>query len=171
MAAIDKLYINSYHQYDELRKWAITYYPELLFYFYDITVDYSTFEKRWQEWIRKFKTQVRNAFTRFGKFTTSEEAVNNLIKHYKRTAGYDCSREQAEDEFKYWSHQMEVIESDSLCELEYKFPVMNTPLSVDKKLKWICPVPCIRKYLHEQCGVNPKWEWLYKIFWKGKKHF
>lgn len=47
----------------------------------------------------------------------------------------------------------------------------SLPHSVDRKLKWICPVPCVRVYLHKQCGVNPKWEWLYKIFWRGKKHF
>ena len=60
---------------------------------------------------------------------------------------------------------------DGTLEDSYTFPVMNTPLSVDRKLKWICPVPCVREYLHKQCGVNPKWEWLYKIFWRGKKHF
>lgn len=27
------------------------------------------------------------------------------------------------------------------------------------------------EYLHKQCGVNPKWEWLYRIFWRGKKYF
>ena len=26
---------------------------------------------------------------------------------------------------------------------------MNTPFEVDKKLLWICPVPCVRKYLEE----------------------
>ena len=54
---------------------------------------------------------------------------------------------------------------------EHEVPIMNTPFKVDRKLKWICPVPCVREYLHKQCGVNPKWEWLYRIFWKGKKYF
>ena len=39
MAAIDKMYCHSYYEYDDLRKWAIVYYPQLLFYFYTITLD------------------------------------------------------------------------------------------------------------------------------------
>lgn len=54
---------------------------------------------------------------------------------------------------------------------DYTFPIMNTPCKIDRKLKWICQVPCVREYLHKQCGVNPKWEWLYRIFWRGKKYF
>lgn len=99
MAAVDKLYVRTYEEYDDLRRWALAYYPKLLIYFYDIN------------------------YPR-GKFLN-----------------------------------------------EISVPVMNTPLKVDRKLKWICPVPCVREYLHKQCGVNPKWEWLYRIFWRGKKYF
>ena len=45
MAAIDKMYCHSYYEYDDLRKWAIAYYPQLLFYFYTITLDYILWEK------------------------------------------------------------------------------------------------------------------------------
>lgn len=51
----------------------------------------------------------------------------------------------------------------------YSCPITNTPFSVDKKLLWICPVPCVRKYLEEQCGYKTKW--YHKLFWKGRKHF
>ena len=97
MAAIDKLYVRTYDEYDDVRRWALVYYPKLLIYFYSI----------------------------------------------------DLRRE----------------------DFKHAQPIMKTPLSVDRKLKWICPVPCVREYLHKQCGVNPKWEWLYKIFWRGKKYF
>lgn len=97
MAAIDKLYVRTYDEYDDVRRWALVYYPKLLIYFYNIDL--------------------------------------------------------RQDDFKHGQ------------------PIMNTPIKVDRKLKWICPVPCVREYLHEQCGVNPKWEWLYKIFWRGKKYF
>lgn len=50
-----------------------------------------------------------------------------------------------------------------------KTPIMNTPFKVDKKLKWICPVGCVREYLVNQCGV--KEHWYYKLFWRGKKYF
>ena len=46
MAAIDKIYVHSYYEYDDLRKWAIVYYPQLLFYFYTITLDYKLWQKR-----------------------------------------------------------------------------------------------------------------------------
>jgi hypothetical protein len=97
MAAIDKLYVKEYLDYDELVKWSLVYYPKLLLF--------MCLSLRYQD---------------FG---------------------------------------------------EHEVPIMNTPFSVDRKLKWICPVPCVREYLHNQCGVNPKWEWLYKIFWRGKKYF
>ena len=31
----------------------------------------------------------------------------------------------------------------------------------------------VHKYYeyNDLCGVNPKWEWFYRIFWKGKKYF
>ena len=102
MAAIDKLYAKEYWEYNELRIWALIYYPELLVYFYDITLD-----------LEKWDNNTNN-----------------------RKGGR---------------------------------PIMNTPFKVDKKLKWICPLPFVREYLHEQCGVNPKREWLYRIFWKGKE--
>ena len=111
MAAIDKLYLSSYHEFKRLRTWAIAYYPELLFYFYDADLT-------WKEYIEN------------------------------------------RDEF---------IRNSAWPDLNYEFPVMNTPLSVDRKLKWICPVPCVRKYLQEQCGVKTRW--YHKLFFKGKKHF
>lgn len=101
MAAIDKLYLKDYVDYDYLRRWALVYYPKLLLYFYDTTFNYK-------EWCKITKNE------------------------------------------------------------KYGYPVMNTPFKVDKKLKWICPLHFIREYLHEQCGVNPKLEWFYKLFWKDK---
>lgn len=99
MAAIDKLYVYTFQEYEEVKLWTMVYYPKLLLYFYSINYP-------------------------------------------------ECLFSGKKD-----------------------IPIMNTPLKVDRKLKWICPVPCVREYLHKQCGVNPKWEWLYKIFWRGKKHF
>lgn len=99
MAAIDKLYVRTYEEYDDVRRWALAYYPKLFVWFYNTSYPRGTFYN------------------------------------------------------------------------EIGIPIANIPSQVDRKLKWICPVPCVREYLHKQCGVNPKWEWLYKIFWRGKKHF
>lgn len=168
MAAIDKLYLNDYSDYDQLRKWSIVYYPELLFYMYS-TTSYTEWVNSREAWVETIVLCHKKDLERFGKFENEKEAINNLIKHYKKTANYDCSYKQAKEE--YLDCMRNLNKSKYELELEYRFPVMNTPLSVDRKLKWICPVPCVREYLHKQCGVNPKWEWLYRLFWKGKKHF
>ena len=97
MAAIDKLYVRTYKEYDNVRRWALAYYPKLLIYFYSIDLRLEDFK---------------------------------------------------------------------LAQ-----PIKMDRLRILHKLKWICPVPCVREYLHEQCGVNPKWEWLYRKFWRGKKYF
>lgn len=119
MAAIDKYYVKSYFELDDLRKWALVYYPKLLLYFYDgtLTIDYLQFGE-WQE---------------------------SAARHYTKITGKKVSVS------------------------DFDFAVMNTPMRVDKILKWICPLPGIRKYLQNQCGV--KEHWYYKLFWKGKKHF
>ena len=61
--------------------------------------------------------------------------------------------------------------SDDELEDDYSCPVMNTTCNIDIKLLWICPLPEVRRYLYEQCGYKKRWEWLYKIFWKGKNEF
>ena len=99
MVAIDKLYVHTFQEYEEVKLWAMVYYSKLLLWFYDINYPRGTF-------------------------------LN-----------------------------------------EISIPIAVLPSQIDQKLKWICPVPCVREYLHNQRGVNPKWEWLYKIFWRGKKYF
>ena len=169
MAAIDKLYVKNYSNYDELRRWAMVYYPELLIFFYNIVWDWTDYEKSREDWAKRTKEIIEIDYKKLGKFQTEEEAIVNLQKHYKESANYECSFTQARYEAKY------IIENynKTLDDLKYKysFPVMNCPFSADRKLKWTCPLSFVREYLHEQCGVNPKWEWLYKIFWKGKKYF
>lgn len=169
MAAIDKLYIHSYYDFYQLRRWALVYYPELIFYIYGFFRTYKQYDEDREDWVKAVRHFAKRDYERFGKYENEEEAIYNLIAHYKETADYDCTYEQARDEFLYSKKKYNM--TDEELEDEYAFAAMNTPLSVDRKLKWICPVPCVREYLHKQCGVNPKWEWLYKIFWRGKKHF
>ena len=167
MAAIDKLYVHSYYDYDMLRKWAIAYYPELLFYFYDFDLTYKECETNKKEWLEDEKEIIERNYAKLGDFECLDDAIENLQKHYKETANYDCPKEQATEEVEYiWDRYNK--DYDELEE-HYTFPVMNTPFKVDKKLLWICPVPCVRKYLEENCGYKTKW--YHKLFWKGKKHF
>lgn len=159
------MYVHSYYEYDDLRRWAIAYYPELLFYFYDITMTYQQWEDNCRAYI---KQQIAIAKRDYDKIAAPNEslAVQNLVKHYKEV-GYNCPQKQAEVE------AFDIIDRHSRTasdwEERYSRPIINTPLEVDNRLKWICPVPCIRKYLETNCGIKTKW--YHKLFFKGKKHF
>lgn len=169
MAAIDKLYVHSYYEFNDLRTWALVYYPKLLLYFYDYTLTEKEYLENRTEWVKQAKAIHLRDKARFGNYETKEQAIQNLIAYYKQSANYDCPLQQAEDEYNHMSRHDITI--DHQLECQYSFPVMNTPLKVDRILKWRCPVPCVREYLHKQCGVNMKYEWFYRLFWKGKKHF
>jgi len=166
MAAIDKMYVHSYYEYDDLRRWAIAYYPELLFYFYDIAMTPQQWESNCKSYIKRqmaiAKRDATKAMTSDGMWS-----VEQLIKHYKESAGYDCPIEQAKEEVD--AIYNDYYKTEYEWEDSYTCPIMNTPFEVDKKLLWICPVPCVRKYLEEHCGYKTKW--YHKLFWKGKKHF
>lgn len=169
MAAIDKMYCHSYYEYDDLRKWAIVYYPQLLFYFYTITLDYTLWKKNVDSWLDTTKRHIMQELSmKLGGANNNDEAIQNLIKYYKESANYDCPYEQAKSEVDDIFERKALLDADMLEE-EYTFPVMNTPLSVDRKLLWICPISCVRKYLEEQCGYKTKW--YHKLFWRGKKYF
>lgn len=170
MAAVDKMYVHGYYEYDDVRKWAIAYYPELVFYMYRFSMNAEDYFSNREEWLETYKEHIMRDYKRLGKFKTKPEAVQNLIKHYKETADYDCPLKQAKEEVDYCLSQYEKLQAgDYALEDDYTFPVMNTPIEVDRKLLWICPVPCVRKYLEEQCGYKTRW--YHKIFWRGKKHF
>lgn len=171
MAAIDKMYVNSFDEYNELRIWALIYYPKLLYYFYDDFIIREDWEQRMDTFALKSMVRAKNEYeTKIGNNAENiHDAIANLREYYKNTSGYDCPLSQAEDE------TYEILNNRCMCvddwKEKYSEPIMRTPFSVDMKLKWICPVRCVREYLHHQCGVNPRWEWLYSIFWKGKKLF
>ena len=101
---------------------------------------------------------------KIGNTDNIEDAIQNLIKYYKESANYDCPYEQAKSEVDDTFERKALLDAGMLEE-EYTFPVMNTPLSVDRKLLWICPIPCVRKYLEEQCGYKTRW--YHKLFWRG----
>ena len=170
MAAIDKMYVHSYFEYDDVRTWAIVYYPELLFYMSNFTMDFEDYVNKRNQWLENYKAHIKKDYERLGTFKAKTEAVHNLIKHYKESANYDCPLKQAKDEVDYCIKQYTKLQAgDFALEDDYSLCVMNTPLKVDRKLLWICPVPCVRKYLEKQCGYKTRW--YHKLFWRGKKHF
>lgn len=166
MAAIDKLYLDEYYEINQLRTWALIYYPKLLRYFYDYTITEEDFKKWRGEWVNDQKEFAERDYKKFCEpFATEGLMITNYINQTKM-GEYECSHEDAKVVID--SIYERFVRSEQSWVKEYSLPVMNTPFKVDRKLKWICPLPFIREYLHEQCGVNPKFEWLYKIFWKGK---
>lgn len=167
MAAIDRMYVHSYYDFEMLRKWALVYYPELIFYFYDFDLTYEEWKRNREFWIGTNMEIARRDYGKITPFSSIAEAEYNLKKHYKESANYDCSTEQAVEEALDIIRRYKMKLED--WEEKYEIPVTNTPLSVDRKLLWICPIPFVREYLEEQCGYKTRW--YHKLFWRGKKHF
>ena len=170
MAAIDKMYVHSYYEYDDLRRWAIAYYPELLFHFYTIDLTYLEWQKSVDRYVSDHIEMAKRHYERLGEFNTPDEAAYNQLKKLAEQGirlSIENTLESVKESVKWAIEAHNRSESD--WEDLYERAVMNTPLEVDRKLLWICPVPCVRKYLEEQCGYKTKW--YHKLFWRGKKHF
>lgn len=164
MAAIDKLYIRDFEALIELKKWALAYYPKLFIYMYPWAF---TITQREYEGARMRRAK---ALQKLYKEEWSEISPNGTLNCGVAHLMEECSEwteSDAVEEAKYIKSRAEM----SIEELrkDIGFPVLNTPLKVDKKLKWICPLPTVRMYLQENCGV--KEHWWYKLFWKGRKEF
>ena len=166
MAAIDKMYVHSYYEYDNLRRWAIAYYPELLFHFYDITINYPQWEENCRNWVKQQISIAIRDYERLGDFKSEDDAVINKKNWYKEQ-GIEVPLYSIVESVHYVieAHNKTVEDWEDL----YSYPITNTPFEVDKKLLWICPIPCVRKYLEEHCGYKTRW--YHKLFWKGNKHF
>lgn len=164
MAAIDKIWINDYYTLSKLRLWAIIYYPKFLWFFYDdaLTMDESKFNKVKQ---RRAK-YAKDAYKRHWSSISPDGTLECAIAYYKRApfnmSDYGADKEATED-------CENALKSRKTIESEIKIAVTNTPIRIDRKLKWICPIPEVRTYLHSQCGVTE--HWYYKLFWRGKKYF
>lgn len=59
MAAIDKLYLKSWHEFDRLVRWSICYYPQLLNYMYDWRMTY----KDWKEAANKSDAELEDDYS------------------------------------------------------------------------------------------------------------
>ena len=170
MAAIDKLYLKNWYEFDKLVRWSICHYPKLLNYMYNWKMTYKDWDEAMNESIKSTKQIFARELEKIGgKDVSLRDGIYNLIDHYRNEADYECSYDQAKWEVEYILNIAN--KSDDELEEDYSRPVMNTPCKIDRKLLWICPLPEVRKYLYEQCGYKKRWEWLYKMFWKGTYEF
>ena len=130
---------------------------------------YEEFEKSRRNYVKNFKENIKRDLEKIGGRVKLQKAVKNLKKYYKETANYEASDEQCYDEAKDILRRARM--SKSQIENSFSMPITNTPFEIDTYLKWHCPLSFVRKYLHNNCGVNPKWDKFYKLWWKGKKEF
>ena len=164
MAAIDKLRCKSYYEYQEFLKWCIAYLPQAIPYFRDITLTHDKWEKNVKEFIKEFKRNSKKDYERLGKFSSRQEAIENLRDHYKTTADYDAPDDQLIEEVSDCLVNISMSDNE-ICD-RYSYTVACFPFKIDKKLKWRCPISFVRKYLWDQCGVKRSREWLYSKFFK-----
>lgn len=170
MAAIDKLHLKNWFVFDRLVRWSICHYPELLNYMYDWRMTYKDWDEAMKASIKLTKQiNARELDKIGGKDVSLRDGIYNLIDHYRDEADYECSYDQAKWEVEYILNNAD--KSDDELEDDYSRPVATPTCEIDRKLLWICPLPEVREYLYEQCGYDKRWEWLYKMFWRGKKEF
>lgn len=164
MAAIDKMYVNDYSALVELKKWAMSYYPKLLIYIPDWA--FNVTKKEFEEAQLEFAKRAQKAYKDDWDRISSDGTINCAIAYILR-------------EWDGWNEEDATIEAKrlksyanmSIEELkeEIDFPILHTPMRVDRKLKWICPLSSVRIYLQTHCGV--KEHWWYKLFWRGRRDF
>ena len=82
MAAIDKLWITDYYELEELRRWAMVYYPKLLLW---LDIDYT--EKTFEDSKTKIATSYKDFVNTRWKNIASDGTINSAIA-YLISQGY-----------------------------------------------------------------------------------
>jgi hypothetical protein len=170
MAAIDKLYVKNYWAYENLLRWSFAYFPKLLPFFYSINMREDEFERCKERYVVDIKEIYDRDIKRIGgRFESVSNACVYLQEYYKKICGEVPPIEQIMDEVQDIRDNAALTYTD--IEANYSMAILNTPAWIDRRLKWFCPIQEVRDYLHEKCGVSPKLEWLYRLFWRGKRIF
>ena len=111
---------------------------------------------------------AKKDYEKLGTFNGDREIGIKNIQENNKSCGIEISYADAAKLFDDIINRYNKTEVDLIT--QYKHPVLSVPSKIDNVLKWICPIPIVREYLYEKCNVNSKLEWLYKIFWRGKKY-
>jgi hypothetical protein len=169
MAAIDKLYVKDFYEFREFVLWCNAYYPKLLFNMYDPFMSVTEWNSRKENIYNSDLKGCKQFHKRYDindALTNVDEAAHNYAEINK---GFCKDYESAVDEIEYSINLMKRLKDKETYIDEISLPIANFIFIQDKLLKWRCPCECVREYLQKQCGVNPSYEWFYKLFWKGKK--
>ena len=164
MAAIDKIYVKNYDDYNEFRLWCMVNKPSLLYNFYDYTMT----EEKWYKWKENIYESGKKAsnieYDKYGLKDGRTKAINNITRHYLSLGCKlgDFNAEEDVDmmykEYNKFLNKEEYIENMGL-------PITNFRFKQDRYLKWHCQLGFIRDYLHKNCGVKERW--YYKLFFKN----
>ena len=99
MAAIDRLYLKNWYEFDELVRWSICYYPQLLNYMYNWRMTYEDWDDAMKKSIKSKRQIVARELEKIGgKDVSLRDGIYNLIGYYLKGIGYVCSYEQAKNE-------------------------------------------------------------------------
>lgn len=164
MAAIDKLRCKNYYEYQDFLTWCMVNYPKALRYFRCASLSPMDWQNNVKEYIKDFKTFAKRDYERLGNFNSRMEAIDNLREYYKKTADYDAPDSQLVEEVSDCMTNI-ALTNKQIAE-KYEYTIGTFPFKVDRYLKWRCPISFVREYLYNQCGVDKKKNWMYKIFFK-----
>ena len=164
MAAIDKIYVKNYDDYNEFRLWCMVNKSSLLYNFYRYEMNREEWDK-WKESVYKSDNEALNRiYDKYGLKEGRNKAINNLSQYYFslgcKLGEFDATEEIDEIYEKYNKllNKKEYIENIEL-------PITNFGFKQDRYLKWHCPLDFVRDYLHENCGIKERW--YYKYFFKN----
>lgn len=160
MAAIDKFRTNSPSTKRQLIEFFLTYKPQYLRYIYDPFESELEFTNRQKDLYYRNKESI---IKQFKNYPTAKVFIDNHSK-------FECydpkNNEELEEEWIEYVKKPydKVISDDEYAYMDTTLIVMNCPCSVDRWLKWFCPIYDVREYLHNQCGVKTRW--YHKLFFK-----
>lgn len=176
MAAIDKLYLNDYYSFDELRRWVIIHKPSMLNNMINPFMSATEFYRRVECSFNDVQTRAKEFLNSVG-YHDKDDFVNVLkqmteekVKKYTGKNGklrfynsVDDIKDDCFAELHSNIHYMEMSQT-TYAEKYYQMPVALFTLAQDRFLKWHCGLDFVRDYLHEQCAVKESHDKFYSLF-------
>lgn len=171
MAAIDKLYVNNYQDYSDLKLWCLINKPTMLKNFYEPFLTETELNNHIQERYNNYKERVTNSYEKFDGAGGLDACIVALTKHYYKIQSHINN---VDEHFQAISVKCKNDIADEANEIIYNYitintykpeiPIANFSFKQDKYLLWKCPLDFVRDYLKENCDYTTKW--YHKLFFK-----